>query len=100
MYFHLQVSIVFANNDALFGSTVLLNDVNLCSWIGLGPVFFDNSGVFRWNFVNLMYIPVVHILHLDQALKVVFIYNCTKYMCPKRYTYEIFLLGPSNIVLY
>ena len=47
-----QVSVTFTRNEALVGSSVYMNNIDLCSWIQLENPFFDTEGVFRWEFVN------------------------------------------------
>ena len=54
-----QVSVRFSGNNAIVGSAVYTNLMDLCSWSSYQPPYFDNtSSVFRWPFISYEYVHV------------------------------------------
>ena len=46
----------FAGNEALVGSAIYANGLDLCSWVSYSaPYFSDNKHVLRWSLITYGY---------------------------------------------
>ncbi len=43
----------FTGNRAGYASAVLINNIDVCSWVQDEEPFFDEDRAFQWNFITL-----------------------------------------------